>query len=447
MQELRCETCWKMFKGYGDRKYCCRECWANRPLKYENRTCPICGEEFYPQTPTQKYCSHKCLWKAQQTKEDIHCLTCWKLFHSTSNKNYKFCCKECYTKFQSTIKENVCKNCWKEFKWKSNDSVFCCRDCWYEYYHTKEPIEDKVKRLQTLWNTTPWRISKPNLIAKELLEELWFQVELEFQIKDRFYDLKIWNTLIEINPWATHNSTRVPAFNPSAKKKDKKYHLDKLKLARDNWYRCIMVRDRDDFDKVTYLLDNNKQVIYARDCEIKEVSRKEAYDFFSEYHLQGDTQARKNNIYIWLFYKDNLVECMSFWKPRWNKKCEWEILRLCSHKDYRIVWWANRIFSHFLESTQANSVVSYCDMSKFDWKVYEQLWFKLLKWNSPTRHRYNDKETEDKKHITDNLLRQHWYDQLFNESHGKWTSNEELMLQRGYVEIYDCGQATFVRNK
>jgi hypothetical protein len=138
---------------------------------------------------------------------------------------------------------------------------------------------------------------------------------------------------------------------------------------------------------------------------------------------------------------------MSFWKPRWNKKCEWEILRLCSHKDYRIVWWANRIFSHFLESTQANSVVSYCDMSKFDWKVYEQLWFKLLKWNSPTRHRYNDKEAEDKKHITDNLLRQHWYDQLFWEQHGKWTSNEELMLQRGYVEIYDCGQATFVRNK
>jgi hypothetical protein len=59
-----------------------------------------------------------------------------------------------------------------------------------------------------------------------------------------------------------------------------------------------MVRDRDDFDKITYLLDNNKQVIYARDCEIREVSRKEAYDFFSEYHLQGDTQARKNNIYI-----------------------------------------------------------------------------------------------------------------------------------------------------
>ena len=35
------------------------------------------------------------------------------------------------------------------------------------------------------------------------------------------------------------------------------------------------------------------------------------------------------------------------------------------------------------------------------------------------------------------------YDRLFKESHGKGTSNEELILDRGYLPVYDCGQSTY----
>ena len=49
-----------------------------------------------------------------------------------------------------------------------------------------------------------------------------------------------------------------------------------------------------------------------------------------------------------------------------------------------------------------------------------------------------------KQHITDNLLRAHGFDQLFNTNFGKGTSNDELMLQAGFVTVYDCGQATYV---
>ena len=56
------------------------------------------------------------------------------------------------------------------------------------------------------------------------------------------------------------------------------------------------------------------------------------------------------------------------------------------------------------------------------------------------KHWYN---MSTKMHITDNLLRQRGFDQLFNTSYGKGTSNEQLMLDNGFVEIYDAGQAVY----
>jgi hypothetical protein len=49
-------------------------------------------------------------------------------------------------------------------------------------------------------------------------------------------------------------------------------------------------------------------------------------------------------------------------------------------------------------------------------------------------------------HITDNLLRQRGFDQLFGTNFGKGTNNEQLMLDHKFIEIYDAGQATYVWN-
>ena len=48
-----------------------------------------------------------------------------------------------------------------------------------------------------------------------------------------------------------------------------------------------------------------------------------------------------------------------------------------------------------------------------------------------------------KKHFTDNLVRQRGIDQLLGTNYGKGTSNEELLRENGFVEIYDAGQSTF----
>jgi hypothetical protein len=72
------------------------------------------------------------------------------------------------------------------------------------------------------------------------------------------------------------------------------------------------------------------------------------------------------------------------------------------------------------------------------------LGFKIDTVNAPSCHWYSVKEN---KHITDNLLRMQGYDRLFKENHGKGTSNEELILARGYLPVYDCGQATYIWRK
>lgn len=74
--------------------------------------------------------------------------------------------------------------------------------------------------------------------------------------------------------------------------------------------------------------------------------------------------------------------------------------------------------------------------------TYEKLGFKL-KGSSISKHWVSLKTG---KHITDNLLRQRGFDQLFGTSYGKGTSNEQLMLDNGFVVVYDAGQATYVWN-
>ena len=50
-------------------------------------------------------------------------------------------------------------------------------------------------------------------------------------------------------------------------------------------------------------------------------------------------------------------------------------------------------------------------------------------------------------HILDSVLRANGFDRLLGKEYGffgKGTSNRELMLEHGFVEVYDCGQSTYV---
>lgn len=275
--------------------------------------------------------------------------------------------------------------------------------------------------------------SSYNRSFAELLDDNGIKYEREFLLQKYSYDFKVGETLIEINPTATHNTH----FNPYGKNRiDANYHRDKSKLARDSGYSVIHVFDWDDVDKVVQLL-KFRVTAYARKCDVKVVSEIDTNNYLDMYHLQGTCRGQK--IRLGLYHDNQLVSLMTFGKSRFNKSCEYELLRYCSH--YNVVGGAEKLFKYFVDNYKPNSIVSYCDTSKFSGKVYDALGFKYIKTNSPRKHWYSLKE---KRHITDGLLLSQGYDRLFKENHGKGTSNEELILSRGYLPVYDCGQATYI---
>ncbi len=278
--------------------------------------------------------------------------------------------------------------------------------------------------------------TKANDDFASLLDSFDIEYEREFSLVKYIYDFKINNTLIEINPSATHNST----FGIHGDPKSKNYHQEKTIYAIDNGYRCIHIFDWDDISKIIQLL-RPRQTIGARQCKIKEVSKVEAMDFINEHHLQGYA---RDTIRLGLYYKEELVSIMTFAKPRYNKHYEYELIRYCS--SYNVIGGAHKLFKHFLENYRPQSIITYCDTSKFTGEVYNELGFTLLRKGKPSKHWYNIKTGE---HYTDNLIRQQGFSRIVNhidasKDNVQTNENDELMIEHGFVEVYDSGQDTYV---
>lgn len=286
-------------------------------------------------------------------------------------------------------------------------------------------------------------VSKPNKKFQAMLKNYNIDSELEFSLVKYAYDLKINDILIEINPTITHNSSRETNIgNYFVKPKSPTYHQDKSLFALKNGYFCIHIWDWDDEDKIIEIL-KPKKPLYARSLEIKEPSYEEIGLFLEKYHLQGSCYGQE--IRLGLYKDDELIQVMTFGKPQYDKTYEYELLRLCTKAGYSVVGGAERLFNHFLTIYDPNSIVSYCDNSKFKGDVYKKLGMELKSYGKPSKHWFNPFTF---RHITDNLLRQRGYSQLHNDKiHKKGESNELLMLEAGYLEIYDCGQSTFVWKK
>ncbi len=204
----------------------------------------------------------------------------------------------------------------------------------------------------------------------------------------------------------------------------------------------------DDKNKFNNLLDNNgdKTRHFARNLQIKELTKKECDDFLIEHHLQKSCKGQ--NIKLALVGSGEILQIMTFGKPRYNKKFEYELLRLCTRTNNIIIGGAEKLFKHFVEQYEPKNIISYCDVSKFSGRVYERLGFSKPKTPKPSKHWFNENMPEQYQHFTDNLLKQKGFDQLVGKylgfEFGKGVSNEELMRIFDYGEIYDKGQATYV---
>jgi len=286
-------------------------------------------------------------------------------------------------------------------------------------------------------------------------EKFGIDMELEYRIGKCSYDLRYKNLLIEINPTWSHNSTYGYAllnkWSTKNKPKGSLYHYSRAQNAIQHGYHCITVWDWDNIDKVlTYIgeclngIEHKTSIIQARKCVITEIDMQTVKQFQMQYHLQGPLKSQQICLGLFDRATNELVQVMTFGKTRHGRKSnsnEYELLRLCSST--YIAGGAEKLFKYFIEHWRPQTIVSYCDLSKFTGKVYEKLGFKLVS-TSLGEHWQRILGCKDWKHITGNLLLRYGVDILLGTNYGKGTNNRELMLQEGFAQIFDCGQQTWI---
>lgn len=220
--------------------------------------------------------------------------------------------------------------------------------------------------------------------------------------------------------------------------KPETYHLEKTQLCESNNIHLFHIFDTDNQNIwkniIKSKLNLNKK-IYARKCEVVDISFAECRDFLDENHLQGSCMS---SVRLGLVYDNELVEVMTFGKPRFNRKYDYELLRLCTKGGLTVVGGASKLLKYF-EKKYKGSIVSYCDLRYSSGEIYNTLGFSNVGQSEPNYFYCKDGEIltryQCQKHKLKDIL----------ENFDPDLTEKENMDKHGYYCVYDCGNLIFAK--
>ena len=276
------------------------------------------------------------------------------------------------------------------------------------------------------------KTSTPEQEIKELLKEILLRKDREI-LEGQEIDLYSNEHKIGIefngNYWHTDNLV------------GKYYHINKSKIAESKSVFIFHIFEHEWNDKrkrliiesqLKNLFNLNTNKIYARNCEIREVPSNEASKFLNENHIQGSSPSQ---VRLGLYYNNELVSLMEFITNGINKNYSYELSRFCSKVQYSVVGGASKLFKHFLKVYNPKSVISYSDIAKTTGKLYETLGFTLDHISKPQYHWTNGHVTLSRYQTQLKQLRKYgWLKE------GETKSESQVMRERGFNKIYDCGK-------
>ena len=232
----------------------------------------------------------------------------------------------------------------------------------------------------------------------------------------------------------------------SDKFKDDNYHLNKTKKCEDKGLTLIHIfedewRDKKDIVKSRLLnsIGYTETKIYARNCQIKEVSSKESSDFLDSNHIQGKLGA---NIRLGLYHQDKLVSLMTFGNLRKalgskGKKTDYELLRFCNALNTSVIGGASKLLKHFETNYEWTSLKSYADRRWSKGKLYYKLGFDFIGYSTPNYF------------YTKGLNRENRFkyrkSQIAKTEEDKQKTEKQIMKERGYERIYYSGTLKFIK--
>jgi len=231
--------------------------------------------------------------------------------------------------------------------------------------------------------------------------------------------------------------------------KDRLYHLNKSKdclnvgidlfhIWEDDWiYKQDIVKSM-----IINKLGKTPNKIYARKCTIKEISdNKLIREFLNKNHIQGFVGSK---IKIGLYYNDELISLMTFGNLRKSlgtksREGSYELLRFCNKLNTNIVGGASKLFKHFLRNYDVKEIISYSDNSRGQGNLYQQLGFNLISETEPNYYWIID----GKRHHRFNFRK----DKLIKEGADPSKTEIQIMTEKGYYRIFDCGNKKWILDK
>jgi hypothetical protein len=218
--------------------------------------------------------------------------------------------------------------------------------------------------------------------------------------------------------------------------KERNYHLDKTNYFKDKLIKVIHIWEDDWVFKKEIIKSQLKNLlnlsckIFARKCNVREVSTKESREFLENNHIQGKVNS---SLKLGLYYNEYLVSLMTFDYFEGRKKMEdsgWNLNRFCNRTGISVVGGASKLLKYFTNNYNVKRIISYADK---DWSVgdlYYKLGFSDIGGNGP-----------DYKYIVDGK-RVHKSRYKKSKLKTKLTESKQMELN-GIKRIYDCGKIKF----
>lgn len=180
--------------------------------------------------------------------------------------------------------------------------------------------------------------------------------------------------------------------------------------------------------------DGLSERIFARKCEIREITGMELSRFLNANHLSG---ALNSSVRLGLFYNDSLVSVMGFCKSRFLKTFEWEMTRFANKLDISVIGGTSKLLSYFIRNYSPKSIMTYTDKRFGKNNVYEKIGMSHVKNTQPSvwwvkdSVRINSQDTRPEK-VKKYVER---YDELLGV--------ETNMIRNGWLKIEDIGSAVY----
>lgn len=436
--------------------------------KRDNIICPNCGKEFHPNRPESKFCCRECgieyrkkngLYKIgeegrKKLSESHKGKTAWNKGKKSSQEQidkFRISIAKTWTEEKREEQRKKQKETWNNLELLNKHSQIMSKTMSDE--SIKKKIAESVHNYNQTITDVEWLkryekseltkekngtlyISKGELEIKEFVKSLGFN-PVKYVIGQDSNRFEIDIFIPELNIGIEYNGLYYHCRN-GINHRSKKYHFDKNSLAYSKGIQLIQIwedqwKNQKEIIKDIIAARLGKlrgEKIYARKCDIREVSTKDYRDFCMWYHIQG---YRSASVRLGLYYNNELVQISSFNKARTysissNTQYEWEWIRGCISSNNKVIGGTSKLFKYFIEKYKPANVLCFSDWNLFSGKGYEEAGFLDMGYTGP-----------DKFYVTiNNTL------QRINRNPYAYKQYKVMVEQGKLFECYGAGSRKFV---